>query len=800
MKISLNWTKQYLSALNDISFDELYTKMIKSGMDIESVEFESDKYKNIIVAEVMDKIKHPDADKLSLCKVNTGSEILNVVCGAANVETRQKVAFAKIGAIIPNGNFEIKKSKIRGVVSEGMICAEDELGLSSDHSGIMVLKEDAEVGMNFADYIGHNDIIFEIGVTPNRGDMLSHFGMGREFAAILNSKIKIPKLVINPSDENTSNYIEIKIENPEYCKRFTGRVIKNIQIKESPDWLKKYLLSIGLRPKNNVVDITNYVMMETGQPLHAFDYDKIRGKKIIVRTAKAGDKFNTLDGKERVLNDKSLMVCDAEGYSSIAGIMGGEDSEITENTKTVFIESAYFDPVCIRKNSKALGLISDSSQRFERGVDIDMVIYASGRSAMLIERIAGGKVLNGIVDIYPVQFEDIYVSITIQRVEDILGIKLSEEEIISLLESIEIQFSRREDEKLIFLIPNWRRDDITREIDLIEEVARLYGYDRIPPSTEFGIDISSHLDFGEFSLEFINRVKNYLIGRGFNEIITYSQQDERKIKYFGDNYIKVENPNSIEMNVMRINLLYGMLKTMRMNYNLSGKDVSMKLFEIGKVFFDDGNKFSEREHLCFALSGINDKEAFDIKQTKFDVFDLKGEIEMFMNKLNIENYVLNYYYAESGSNKIADVLINKNIVGVIYKFTEADGDFLEKGQEVYAAEFEVDKLYKFSKRVKLYRELNKYPSVKRDLAYLCKEDIKFEEIQEQISSNGGRNLKRIKLFDIYKDEKLGSNLKSIAISLEFMSEEKTLKDEEVNKQIEKINRALERNLGLQIRI
>lgn len=799
MKISLNWIKQYLSELNSIPFDELHSKMISSGMDIESIEFESEKFRNIIVAEVMSKEKHPDADKLSVCKVNTGTEILNIVCGAENVAAGQKVVLAKIGAFMPGAGFEIKKSKIRGQISEGMICAEDELGLSSDHSGIMVLSPDAPVGIDFADYSGHNDIIIDIGVTPNRGDMLSHFGMAREFAAIINSKIKLPKIELHPTGESVSDYIKISVNEPQYCKRFIGRVVRDVNIKESPEWLKKYLTAIGLRPKNNIVDITNFVMMETGQPLHAFDYDKIRGREIIVRCAKAGEKFITLDGKERILNENSLMVCDAEKPSSIAGIMGGEESEITESTKNVFIESAYFDPVCIRKNSKALGLITDSSQRFERGVDIDMVDYASGRCAMLIEGLADGKVTNGKVDVYPEKFKDVHVPIRASRAEEIIGINFSEEKIISLLESIEIDFCRKEDDKLIFLIPNWRREDLMREIDLIEEVARLYGYERIPASEVFNMDISSHFDYGEEKLDFISHIKDYLIGRGFNEIITYSQQDERKIGFFSDNYVRIENPNSIEMNVMRVNLLYGMLKTMGLNRNLSGKDDSLKLFEVGRVFSDNDNKFSESNHLCFGLSGKCDVQSFDVKDREFDIYDLKGELEMFMNKINIENYFLNYYNAVGEDCKIADVLINNETAGSIYIFFEDDEHFVEKDQKAYLAEFDTDKLFSSGSGIRQYSEINKFPSVKRDLAFLCPESIKYDEIRKQVYQSGGKILSNVKLFDIYKDEKLGKGVKSIALSLEFVSKEKTLTDEEVNKQIEKIKKALEKNSGLQIR-
>ena len=402
MKISLNWIRKYIPDLQIDSFEKLKEDMIESGLDIESIENESVKFNNFIVAEVIETAKHPNADKLTVCKVDTGNNILSVVCGAPNVEKGQKVCLALEGAIVPNGGFEIKKSKLRGEPSEGMICAEDELGLSDDHSGIMVLNRDAKTGQKFSDYIGANDYLIEIGITPNRGDLFSHIGIAREIAAIFEKKITLPEIKIKESSERSEDYIKIKIENTDFCKRFTGRVVKNVKIKESPQWLKKALIGIGLRPRNNIVDITNYVMMETGQPLHAFDYDKIRKKEIIVKTANEGDNFITFDSKERILNDKSLMVCDGEGYSAIAGIMGGELSEITDSTKNVFIESAYFDSVCVRKNSKKLGLQTDASQRFERGIDIDKVSFASDRAASLMQELADGEVLKNMIDVYPV--------------------------------------------------------------------------------------------------------------------------------------------------------------------------------------------------------------------------------------------------------------------------------------------------------------------------------------------------------------------------------------------------------------
>jgi phenylalanyl-tRNA synthetase beta chain len=795
MKISLNWIKNYLPELKYDSIEDLKKRMVKTGLDIESFDSESEKFKNFIVAEVLSAEKHPDADKLTICKVSTGTEELDVICGAPNVEKGQKVCFAKIGAVIPLNGMEIKKTKIRGVTSYGMICAEDELGLSDDHTGIMILDSNAVVGMKFSDYIGANDFIIEIGVTPNRGDLLSHFGMAREIAAATGCKFVKPDIYIKESEEKSSDYIKISIENTEYCRRFTGRVVKNVEIKESPDWLKKYLTSLGLRPRNNIVDITNFVMLETGQPLHAFDYDKINGKEIIVKLGKKGDKFITLDSKERELNEYSLMVCDAKGPSAIAGVMGGEFSEITDNTKNVFIESAYFDPVCIRKNSKLLGLSTDASLRFERGVDIDNVTFASDRAAQLMQELANGKVCAGLVDTYPKPFEKLYVQLRPEKVSEILGKDISENEITGLLESIYLKLSEKSPAGLKFEIPEFRREDIRREIDLIEEVARLYGYDNFENDYNFNLDLTTDVDYNDGYLKFRDLVKNYFIGRGFNEIISYSQQDEKYVKSFSENYVVIENPNSVEMNVMRTNLLCGIINTMKLNYNRSGKDVSLKLFELGKVFGNSGNKFREFENLCFAISAKSDYNGFDIKEREFDVFDFKGEVQQFLTKLNLENFELIYYNVNE--KRFSDVIVDGETAGNLYFFD--NGDFLEKGQKVFAAEFRFEVLYNKYKPGIKYREINRYPSVKRDLSIVADNRVGYSLIEKSLLNNAGKNLKTIKIFDIYKDYKLGEDKKSIALSLEFNSEDKTLTDEEVNKYIEKIVSGLDKELNIKLR-
>ncbi len=799
MKISLNWIKKYIPGLEIIDYNDLWSKMVGIGLDIESIENEAEKYNDIIVAEVTEVSKHPNADKLTLCKVNTGNEILSVVCGAPNVQKGQKVCLAKIGAVIPKGGFEIKKGKIRGEISEGMICAEDELGISDDHTGIMVLKEEAVIGQPFAEYLGNNDYTIEIGITPNRGDLFSQIGIAREIASLYDKKVVLPEIKINESKERSDEYVKITIESKNFCKRFTGRVVKNVKIKESPDWLKKSLLAIGLRPINNIVDITNYVMMETGQPLHAFDYDKIRKKEIVVKTAREGDKFTTLDSKERILNSESLMVCDGEGYSAIAGIMGGESSEITESTKNVFIESAYFDSVCIRLNSKRLGLQTDASQRFERGVDIEKVPYASDRAAMFMQELAGGEVLKDIIDVYPEKLEKLKVGIRVKKAEQNIGVKLTEEDIINLLEKIEIKYRVKEDDKLIFEIPEFRRNDLSREIDLIEEVARIYKYDNIPHQFNFNLDVSSHIDYGNRLFDLKKKTKEHFIGRGFNEIISYSQQDERKIKYFSDSFVPIENPNSTEMNVMRVNLLYGMLSTIKNNINNSGKGIPLKLFEIGKVFSRKGNSFLEENHLCFAICGKNDFNSFDIKEKDFDYFDIKGEFEMFLSKMNLESLKLFYYNSSEKEGYKTDLILSDKVIGNIYIISQELLKLFEIDDEVYSVELKIDEILGLTGESAKYEEISKYPSVKRDLALIAKKEVKFDKVKETIKSSGGEYLQGLRLFDIYTDEKIGRDNKSLAFSLEFSSKERTLTDDEVNKQIQKIVKALEKKLDITLR-
>ena len=802
MKISLNWIKTYLPGIKIDPMDVLVEKMWGRGFDIESVEYQGDKFKGFVVGKVTSSEKHSNADKLSVCTVDIGAgEDLHIVCGAPNVEAGQKVCVAKVGAVIPAGGFEIKKTKIRGEVSEGMICSEKELEISDDHEGILVLDENAEIGTDFASYMGADDTVLDIWVPPNRGDMSSHIGVAREFGALYDMKAEIPEVKLEESDTPTEDFVKITIDNTKYCKRFTGRVIEGIEIKESPDWLKKRLIAVGLRPRNNVVDITNFVMMETGQPLHSFDYDKIRGREIIIKTAREGDKFTTLDSKERKLSDTTLMVCDKEGYSGIAGIMGGELSEITDGTKNVFLEVAYFDPVNVRRSAKKMNIITDASQRFEKGVDIEGIEYASNRAAALIKELAGGKVSKGFYDVYPEKFSKIEVGIRKERTEKLLGMEMSEDEIKSLLDKIEIRFLRREDEYLIFDIPEYRRYDIEREVDLIEEVARLKGYDKLTPEVTYKINFGDIQDYGTERIESKNKIREHFIGRGFNEIISDSQQEDSKVAKFSENYVPLENSASVEMNTMRVNLMYGMLDVIKNNVNHSGKDIPLKLFEIGRSFeVGEGGKFSEKDTLCFALSGNFDLVSFNTPERSFDIFDLKGELEILMSKLNLENFRL-FYYNEGNINKNIqiDISVNDKKIGQLYKIGKELLDIFDIEVNVYLCEINLDVLLSLINKDVYYNEISKFPVVKRDLAFITERDISYDNIKDTIVKSGGKYLSTVRLFDVYSGKGIEEGKKSMAFSLNFSSTEKTLTDEEVNGFVRKIADSLKSRLNVTLR-
>lgn len=677
MKISLNWLRKYLDI--DIPVDSIVKGLTDLGIEVESVENQAEKLKYFVIGKVIERKKHPNADKLSVCKVDAGTgEILNIVCGAPNVDTGQTVCVALVGAVIPNGGFEIKKAKLRGEVSEGMICSAKELNLGDDHSGIMVLDTKLPIGTPFADYLGQSDVIIEISITPNRGDLLSHLGIARELGALIKSRAKDPELKYDASGKEINSKIKVEIVDSKGCLRYCGAMVENITVGESPEWLKNFLLSVDLRPINNIVDVTNFVMMECGQPLHAFDYERISGKKIVIKDAEGVKKFTTLDGKERELRNDVLLICDAEKPVALAGIMGGANSEISNSTRSVFIESAYFDPVRTRKSSKYLGLQTDSSYRFERGVDIDRTEWACKRAADLIAELSGGKVVSGFIDEYPEKIEKLKVGLRIPLLNRIAGSEFSEERVKELLGSIDINYQSNEKDSLIFEIPQARREDLYREIDLVEEVIRLNGYDSItvPDHDNIYLDVR---DYADRDYDTALNYENYLVNRGFKETITNSLIDEDDAKLFTENYVNLLNPSGKAMSTLRPNLMIGGLQTVRHNFHHGAQ--SLKMYETGSVFtYDDtvnggSKKILENRNKLLIMAGNSDLDFYGEKGREFDIYDMKGELEMLFGKFNIEINKLNdYYYGDYFDCRIE--YFNSNVlIASIVKFSKG---FLKK--------------------------------------------------------------------------------------------------------------------------
>ena len=675
MKISLNWLRQYIDV--NIPVNELVKGLTDLGIEVESVENQAARLDKFVIGKVIERTKHPNADKLSVCKVDAGTgELLNIVCGAPNVDAGQTVCVALAGAVVPNGGFEIKKAKLRGELSEGMICSAKELELGDDHAGIMVLETDKPVGTPFADYLEQNDVIFDISITPNRGDLLSHMGIARELGALLNRKLSEPQIIFNDSGKDINSAVKIQIADSKSCPRYCGSLVKGVTVKDSPSWLKSYITAAGLRPVNNIVDVTNFVLMESGQPLHAFDYDKISGKKITVKPAGDVKKFTTLDGKERNLRDDILLICDENGPVALAGIMGGENSEITAESKNVFIESAYFDPVLTRRSSKFLGLQTDSSYRFERGVDIDRTPLACKRAAALIAELGGGEIVSGLTDEYPEKLEKPEVSLRIEQLNKISGFQYQEKDVIDLLGKIDINFLNKSGDKLVFRIPQARRSDLEREIDLVEEVVRLNGYDNItePEQDRVTYDVRDFAD-KYYDTELV--YKTYLANRGFSEIITNSLVDEDDAKLFTENYIALMNPSGKAMNVLRPNLIIGALHTIRHNFNYGRK--SLKLFETGNVFeyinTSGKNEIQESRHKLLINAGEYETEHYGTKTRDFEVEDIKGELEMLLGKFNIEINKLNDYYYSNYFDCRIEYFNNNVLIAAIVKFSR---NFLKK--------------------------------------------------------------------------------------------------------------------------
>jgi len=802
MLISYNWLKELVDF--DYSIKELENVLTMLGIEVEQITDFSNKYNNFITAKVLETTKHPDADKLTICKVNTGSEIKNVICGAPNVAPGQSVILALPDAIIPANNLKLEKRKVRGVTSEGMICSQAELQIGTDSSGIWVLPEDVKPGIPLADYLNLNDIILEISLTPNKSDCNSHLGIAREISAVTGKPVKLNPIEIKESNKNINESISVIIQDKEKCPRYSCRIIRNVNIKESPNWLKSRLTMLGFRPKNVIVDVTNYVLIELGQPLHAFDLNKITGNKIICKTPQNSEKFITLDGKERTLDDKILMICDEQKPIAIGGVMGGQNSEIDDNTTDVLLESAFFSPPSIRRTAKKLQIQSDASYRFERGVDIENIIFALNRATQLIAELTDGNIDKGYIDIYPEPKQKTKLKLRYQKARDIIGQNISNQQINNLLQKLNFDIINHNDSECTVIVPSYRVD-VTLEIDLIEEIARLYNYDNITP--DFSISVT--LDTGKVPKQLAipkmrSQISNYFVNRGFNELITQNMLDPENAKIFTSDPIQISNPLGEELSTMRPSIIPAMLKTIEKNLRLSSQ--SLQLFEIGKTFHKQNNKKSfiqnifEKEELIVAIAGQNAPLQWGIKQTEFDFYDIKGITQEFL-----EFFGYNYKFIENTNPEPAfsphslTIQINNQNIGY---FGEVSPKLLKKfdiQKNVFILNLDLTTLYEIKPKTKKYSKVTPYPSVNWDLAFIVEKNIPAEDIYNEIFQNAGKHLKELRIFDVFQAQTLGNNVKSLAFNLTFSSTEKTLTDEEIQPIINSIITNVEQKFNAKLR-
>jgi phenylalanyl-tRNA synthetase beta chain len=801
MKLSYNWLQEYIDL--DVPLKDLVDVLTYIGLEVEEVIDNKAKYDGFYTAHVLKIVPHPDADKLRLCTVQSANGEQTVVCGAPNVAEGQNVVLGTEGAVVPSAGFALSKRKIRGIESNGMICSQSELELGEDSDGIWVLPEGVESGRPIADYLGLNDVSLEIAITPNKGDCLSHYGIARDLGAYYRKEVRKPDVKFEEGGDDVANSITIEIENADACPRYAARVVRGVKISESPDWLKQRLTAIGLRPINNVVDVTNFVLMELGQPLHAFDYNLVAGNKIIVKNASDKQAFTTLDEKKRELDSEMLMICDGEKPIAVAGVMGGMNSEINDNTTDVLIESAYFSPNSVRRTAKKLGISSDASYRFERGVDIDAVILAADRCAQLLQQVAGGTIEKGIVDVYPNKKQEKIVKLRYQRVEKIVGLKLTNEAIKEMLMALNFKLLKEDDESIELEIPNYRHD-ISEEIDLVEEVVRLYNYDKLEPQFFANISFDARPLPANLRLPTLrNKIREYLISNGYNESLTQNQIDPDSAAIFTDSPLVVANPLGRELSIMRPSLLPSMLRVVSRNIRLGTSD--LQLFEVGKIFEtndDESNQVKgvkERENLLVVLSGNKYQDNWDVKNRNVNFYDIKGLLQSILEftKLNNVQIVQNNETGFGGNS--CHILLDKTKIGTVGEIDRRILKQYDIEQSVVALLLDMTELYKLPEKQSRYNKVSSFPSVSRDLAFTVPEELEAGKVITLIESNGGKYLKSVDIFDVYKGENIAEGKKSVAYSLEFVSNERTLTDQDIDKVITNLVKNIESTFKAELR-
>ncbi len=810
MKISYNWLKQFINL--DWDAEKTAELLTDLGLEVEGIEkFESipGGLKGVKTGKVLEVYKHPNADKLSITKVDLGEgEPVQIVCGAPNVAKGQIVPVATVGTILYDKNgkeFPIKKSKIRGELSMGMICAEDELGLGDNHDGIMVLDEETPVGKEAKEIFNiETDEVFEIGLTPNRADAMSHLGVARDLKAGLAFKdveVKFNTPSVSKFNVDIKTHpVHIEIKDIEKCPRYAGLTIKGVKIGPSPQWMQDRLKAIGLNPINNIVDITNYVMHELGQPLHAFDADKIHGHKIIVKTAEPGDKLVTLDGVERELHPEDLIIYNEKEPMVIAGVYGGIDSGVTEETTDIFIESAYFDPVSVRKTAKRHGLNTDSSFRFERGIDPEMTVYALKRAATLIKEYADPEVVTEIEDVYPNPIQPHKISLQYKYLNTLIGNKIDKDIIKNILASLEIKINSETDQGLNLTVPEYRVD-VTRPADLVEEILRIYGYNNVDFSTKINASIEKSDPLASYKIE--NIVADQLRALGFTEIMSNSLTTPDYIELSGqinpDTTVHIINPLSKDLSVLRQSLLFSGLESII--YNINRKKADLKLYEFGKTYNQYGEgKYDESKGLGIFITGNQFPENWHTSKEKTNFFHLKGIIESILKRFGIHKYKI-----RPGKNKdlasSIEFVVNKKPIAELGIVNKKILKHFSIPQDVFYGEIKWDQLLSLlpkTTKVK-FQEIAKYPSVRRDLALELDQNISYQDLYNMAFDVEKKLLKAVDLFDVYEGDKIEKGKKSYALSFILQDEYKTLNDKLIDKTMNKILKAYQDKLGAKLR-
>ena len=783
MNISYNWLKEYIDI--DLEPEILAEKLTHAGLEAVIVETLPEFFKSIVVGHVISKEKHPDADKLSVCMIDLGDdEPKQIICGAPNIAAGQNVPVATIGTTFPDG-MKIKKAKLRGVVSNGMVCSERELDLSQDHAGIMVLDKDAELGMDMKAYLSGNDVSIELDLTPDRSDALGHIGVARDLGALLDIQMRKPVVEVNESSTPTSSLLSIELADPQACPRYAARIVRNVKIAESPSWIRQRLQAAGIRSINNVVDAANYVLMETGHPLHTFDLRYIEGGKIVVRKAEHKEKITTLDGKERELDDSVLLICDGKKPVAVAGVMGGENSEVKDDTTDLLLESAYFDPVVVRRGAKKLQLATDASHRFERGTDPNGIPYALDRLASLIVELAGGEITQGQVDAYPTVIEPLEVVLRTERCNAILGTDINASTIAKILNGLEL-FHKESEGVFHVRVPTFR-PDITREIDLIEEVGRIFGYNNIPVPQHFSIANKINKKTPDQMRE---KIIDHLAAVGFNQIYGNGllAVDEHPSVFGDEEALLLANPLSRDMASMRSSLLMGMAKVA--DYNINRRQSDLKIFELGQVStvdLDSDTGARETSHLGLFVSGEIRNKQWSQETEVADIFHMKGILtstfrDLFgvqLNYLSIEHDL----FTESMA-----VILDEDVIGVLGNIKTINQS-LKSVSGVYA-ELRISEKLGLDRDIK-YESVSIYPTVERDLSILIDSMVPFGQINETIQKNAGKSLVYSRLYDIYEGKSIASGKKSLTFRLVFQNKTRTLTEKEIDKDFRRILKGLE---------